>query len=48
MILLKLKIMMKKKSRQEADERGMLAAFDQPADFTKRKHIHELVAYVRA
>lgn len=47
MLLLKLKIKMKKESRRVPDEKGMLAAYDKPADFARRKNIEELVAYIR-
>lgn len=45
MTLMKWKLKRKKELR--ADERGMLAAYDQPADFTRKKNIDELIAYVR-
>lgn len=48
MILLKLKIKAKKQSDRLPDEKGMLAAYDKPADFTRKKNIEELVAYVKA
>jgi menaquinone-dependent protoporphyrinogen IX oxidase len=46
MILLKLKIKRKRKTELNSDERGMLAAYDQPADFTRKKNIDELISYV--
>jgi len=46
MILLKLKL--KGKKHREADERGMLAAYSRPVDFTRRENIRELVAYAKA
>lgn len=47
MNLLKLKIRIKKREEREPDEIGMLAAYDRPMDFTKRKNIEELIAYVK-
>ncbi|HEX3047847.1 MAG TPA: flavodoxin domain-containing protein [Bacillota bacterium] len=46
MILLKWKIKLKPKTKLTADERGMLAAYQHPADFTRKKNIEELIAYV--
>ncbi len=48
MTLLKLKLRMKKKSKRNADESGMLAAYAAPCDFTKLKYINELVEYAKA
>ena len=47
MTLLKWKMKWKKKRNIPliSDEIGMLAAYDKPADFVKRKNIDELVAY---
>ncbi|MDR3584599.1 MAG: flavodoxin domain-containing protein [Desulfosporosinus sp.] len=45
MTLLKWKI--KRKKNLTPDERGMLASYDQPVDFTKRKNLDELIAYVK-
>ncbi|MFN7250240.1 MAG: flavodoxin domain-containing protein [Anaerobacillus sp.] len=49
MTLLKWKISAKKILRMKLipDERGMLAAYDVPLDFTRRKNIRALVNYVR-
>ena len=44
MDLLKLKL--KRKKNLTADERGMLAAYDTPIDFTRRENVEELVSYV--
>jgi len=44
MTLLKWK--MKMKTELVPDEIGMLAAYDKPVDFTRRKNIDELVSYV--
>lgn len=48
MIMLKLKIKMKKKNELVPDERGMLAAYDKPVDFTRKKNINELISYVNS
>jgi len=45
--LLKFKIRRKRKEARETDERGMLAAIDRPADFTRQRNIAELVKYIR-
>jgi menaquinone-dependent protoporphyrinogen IX oxidase len=43
-ILMKLlKIRLKRVKNPTSDERGMLAAYDHPADFTNRKHIAPIV-----
>lgn len=47
MSLLKLKLKMKKESKRSPDERGMLAAYAAPSDYSKRKYIEELVAYAK-
>lgn len=39
---------LKKKKNPTPDERGMLAAFDRPVDFTERKNIKDLIAYVNS
>jgi menaquinone-dependent protoporphyrinogen IX oxidase len=44
MTLLKLKLKRKKADERSPDERGMLASYDKPVDFTRRAHIAELVA----
>ncbi|MBZ9687318.1 flavodoxin domain-containing protein [Clostridium estertheticum] len=50
MILLNWKIKIKKKQKKDLtpDEIGMLAAFDKPADFTRKKNINEMVIYVNS
>jgi menaquinone-dependent protoporphyrinogen IX oxidase len=50
MTLLKWKIKSKKKQNKELmpDEIGMLAVLENPADFTKRENIDEIVAYVNS
>lgn len=48
MTLLKWKIMSKDKEKLTADEKGMLAAYDKPADFTKKENIKELIGYIRS
>lgn len=42
-----LKKKLQKKANPTTDERGMLAAFKKPVDFTGKKHIRELVAFIR-
>lgn len=44
MSLLKLKIMSKKE--KTADDKGLLASYDNPADFTKEERVQPLVDYV--
>ena len=44
MTLLKWK--MKSKKELTPDERGMLTAYDKPADFTRKKNIDEIISYV--
>lgn len=44
--LLKWKI--KGKKELTADERGILAACDKPADFTRKKNIDELISYINS
>lgn len=46
MILLKLKLKLKR--HKTADERGMLAAYSRPVDFTRKKHIYPLIDYVKS
>lgn len=46
MTLLKWKI--ESKNKLTADEKGMYAAYQKPVDFTKKKNIEELIAYVRS
>lgn len=48
MTLMKWKIRSKKESDRTPDERGMLAAFSQPVDFTKKEKTGELIAYARS
>ena len=48
MTLMKWKIRAKKESDRTPDERGMLAAFSHPVDFTKKEKTGELVAYARS
>lgn len=45
MTLLKWKL--KRKTDLAPDERGMLAAYTTPVDFTRKKNIDELISYVR-
>jgi menaquinone-dependent protoporphyrinogen IX oxidase len=46
MTLLKWKMKLKAKTKLSADERGLLAAYQHPADFTRQKNIESLIAYV--
>ena len=46
MTLLKWKI--KGKKELTPDERGMLASYDKPVDFTRKKNIDEIVTYVNS
>ena len=46
MKMLKLKLSLKKS--RTSDERGMLAAFDKPVNFTGREKLHDLLQYVRS
>jgi menaquinone-dependent protoporphyrinogen IX oxidase len=49
MMLLKWKIKGKSellKKKLTLDEKGMLSAYEKPVDFTKRKHIEEIIRYV--
>ncbi len=48
MSLLKIKIKLKRPENRSGDERGMLAAFDHPTDFTKRENIAGFVEKVRS
>jgi menaquinone-dependent protoporphyrinogen IX oxidase len=50
MKLVKQKIMrkVKKKIQLDPDEMGMLAAYDKPTDFKRKKNIGELIAYVNS
>ena len=50
MSLMKRRIMNKKKKglTLTPDETGMLAAYDKPVDFTRKKYIEELVAYIKS
>ena len=48
MTMLKLKLKSKKAEERSPDERGMLASYARPVDFTKRAYVHELVAYAKA
>lgn len=47
MTLLKWKIKSKNKTNLTADEIGMLAAYDNPVDFTRKKNIDPLIKYVQ-
>ncbi|MDP4151997.1 MAG: flavodoxin domain-containing protein [Bacillota bacterium] len=47
MLMLKAKIRMKKKENLTADEKGMLAIFNKPIDYTKRENINSILEYAR-
>lgn len=46
MTLLKWKMKMKKELT--SDERGMLASYDKPVDFTRKKNIDEIITYINS
>lgn len=46
MTLLKWKI--KRKKKLTPDERGMLASYDKPVDFSRKKNIDEIIKYVNS
>lgn len=50
MALLKWKIKRKKKQERPLtrDEKGMLAAYDKPVDFTKKEYIDDIVNYIHS
>ncbi|AGY75951.2 MULTISPECIES: hypothetical protein [Clostridium] len=48
MALLKWKIKSKNPKKLTSDEIGMLAIYDKPVNFTARKSIDEIVAYVKS
>lgn len=43
-----LKMKMKNKKELTSDEKGMLTAYSNPVDFTKRENIKELISYVKS
>lgn len=43
-----MKWILKRKRKPTPDEQGMLTAFELPVDFTEKKHINELIAYVNS
>jgi len=47
MTLMKWKMKIKDKNKLTPDEIGMLAAYDNPEDYTTKENIHELIAYVK-
>ncbi len=48
-VLMKLlKFKLKKKSELTPDEKGMLSAYDNPVDFTRKKNIEKLIEYVNS
>lgn len=48
MLLLKWKLQMKNQQKLTADERGMLASYNKPVDFTRKENIDEIIAYVNS
>ena len=48
MQLLKFKIKSKKREELTSDEIGMLAVYDKPVDFTKKKDIDKIIDYVNS
>jgi len=46
MTLMKWKIKLKR--HKKADEKGMLAAYHKPMDFSRKENINELLEYVRS
>jgi menaquinone-dependent protoporphyrinogen IX oxidase len=48
MLMTLMKLILKRKKNPTPDEKGMLAAFDNPVDFTKKERISELVEYARS
>lgn len=48
MTLMKWKILLKPKDARLGDERGMLASYSAPADFTKKSNLKGLLAWVRS
>ncbi len=46
MTLFKWKLLIKKSPTQ--DEKGMLAAYSKPMDFTKKEHIYRLIEYINS
>jgi menaquinone-dependent protoporphyrinogen IX oxidase len=48
MTMMKWKIKLTKPEKRTPDERGMLAAFDKPVDFTKKENLNELLNYARS
>ncbi len=48
MTLMKWKIKLTKPEKRTPDERGMLAAYEKPVDFTKKENLNELLSYARS
>lgn len=48
MSLMRIKIRLRRPEKRSGDERGMLAAFEHPVDYTNRKKIARLVESVRS
>lgn len=47
LLMLLLKWQLKSKDQLTADEKGMLNAYAQPVDFTRKKNIEEIIHYVK-
>jgi len=48
MTFLKWKLKLKSKQKLTPDEKGMLASYDKPVDFTRRENIKEIIAYINS
>ncbi|MDP4089974.1 MAG: flavodoxin domain-containing protein [Bacillota bacterium] len=48
MTMMKWKLKRKKKETLTADERGMLASYNRPVDFTRKKYTEQLISYVNS
>ena len=48
MTFLKWKLKMKSKQKLTPDEKGMLASYDKPVDFTRRENMEKIIAYVNS
>ncbi|MCW3996042.1 MAG: flavodoxin domain-containing protein [Candidatus Bathyarchaeota archaeon] len=47
MSLMRVRLTLKRKKNRTADEVGMLAAFSNPVDFTRKENINEILEYAR-
>ncbi len=48
MMMVVLKIYLKRKKELTADDRGMLAAYENPVDFTRKEELEELIGYIKS